>query len=104
MLTVSGPGNESGRLDRSQALFSHDFSHFSTTNLNSSLLQRFLNPPAAVTLHVPNKFNPNFVLWAIILTVRIMAFSPPVPVVSSSADVKKQTQTAYLIGFGQRGN
>lgn len=41
-----------------------------------------------VTFHVPDKFDPNFMLWAVVFLVRVMTFPTPVSVVGSSADIK----------------
>lgn len=88
MLTVSSPWDESGRLDRSQALFSHDFNNLSATDSDTLLLQRFLDSSTPVTFHVTDKFDSDFVLWAVVFLVRVMTFPTPVSVVGSPADVK----------------
>lgn len=88
MLTVSSPWDESGRLDRSQALFSHDFNNLSTTDSDALLLQGFLDSSTSVAFHVPDKLDPDFMLWAVVFLVRVMTFPAPVSVVGSSANVK----------------
>lgn len=88
VLTISSPWDESGRLDRSQALFSHDFNNFSTTDSDALLLQRFLDSSTPVAFHVPDKFDPDFMLCAVVFLVRVMTFPTPVSVVGGSAHVK----------------
>ena len=88
MLTVSSPWDESGRLDRSQTLFPHNFNNLSTTDSNALLLQGLLDSSTSVAFHVPDKFDPNFMLWTVIFLVRIMTFSASVSVVGRSANVE----------------
>jgi hypothetical protein len=78
--TVGSPWDGSGRLDRSQTFLSHDFKNLSTTDSDTLLLQGFLDSLTSVAFHVPNKFDPDFVLWAVVFLVRVMTFSTPVSV------------------------
>lgn len=69
--------------------FSHDFSDFPTTNPNTFLFYRFFDSPAAISLQIANKLDPNLMLRSIVFTVRIMTSTSLIPIISCSAHFKK---------------
>lgn len=70
VLTIGRSRNKVWRLNGSQIFFSHDFSDFPTTNPNTFLFYRFFDSPAAISLQIANKLDPNLMLRSIVFTVR----------------------------------